>query len=105
MLYLKTVERDTLSLLKTLQNLPELNKFSLVGGTALSLKFGHRISIDLDLFGELDFNKENLMLVLRDKFGDDFVPEVNPTKWAIFSFIKGIKVDIVSYKHPLVEPI
>lgn len=50
MLQTKTVEPGTLSLLKELMELPILNNFSLVGGTALSLKYGHRISIDLDLF-------------------------------------------------------
>ncbi|MCK5703650.1 MAG: nucleotidyl transferase AbiEii/AbiGii toxin family protein [Cyclobacteriaceae bacterium] len=52
MLYQKAVEPNTLSLLKKLQQIPELYSFYLVGGTALALKFGHRISIDIDLFGE-----------------------------------------------------
>ncbi|MBK8389931.1 MAG: nucleotidyl transferase AbiEii/AbiGii toxin family protein [Saprospiraceae bacterium] len=30
--------------------IPELQEFHLVGGTALSLLYGHRTSIDLDLF-------------------------------------------------------
>jgi len=35
--------------------IPELKGFSLVGGTALSLLYGHRISIDLDLFSNAGF--------------------------------------------------
>lgn len=40
----------------------ELKEFRLVGGTALSLQVGHRISIDIDLFsdveyGSIDFEK------------------------------------------------
>jgi hypothetical protein len=31
--------------------IPELDDFYLVGGTALSLMYGYRISIYLDLFG------------------------------------------------------
>jgi hypothetical protein len=30
--------------------IPELHPFNLVGGTALALKYGHRVSVDLDLF-------------------------------------------------------
>ncbi|MGO2357218.1 MAG: nucleotidyl transferase AbiEii/AbiGii toxin family protein [Mesonia sp.] len=48
------------SLLK-LMKLDVFNDFRLVGGTALSLQIGHRISIDIDMFsdieyGTLDFN-------------------------------------------------
>ncbi len=48
MLYPETVEPGTLSLLKKLMEIPSLRPFSLVGGTALSLKYGHRTSVDLD---------------------------------------------------------
>jgi len=45
----------------------ELKTFRLVGGTALSLYLGHRMSIDLDLFtdepyGSIDFAKINAFL-------------------------------------------
>jgi len=50
MLQTQTIEPGTLSVLNTLMEIEELNQFSLVGGTALSLKYGHRKSIDLDLF-------------------------------------------------------
>jgi len=36
--------------LKQLMDMPELQDFSLVGGTALSLLYGHRKSDDLDFF-------------------------------------------------------
>ncbi|HUZ61302.1 MAG TPA: nucleotidyl transferase AbiEii/AbiGii toxin family protein [Hanamia sp.] len=35
--------------------IPELQDFSLVGGTALSLHYGHRKSVDLDLFSNKPF--------------------------------------------------
>ena len=50
MLQIQTVEPDCLALLKYLMGLEELKDFRLAGGTALSLRLGHRISIDLDLF-------------------------------------------------------
>ena len=41
MLHTETVEPRTLSLLKKLMEVPSLQQFSLVGGTALALRFGH----------------------------------------------------------------
>jgi len=35
-----------------------LKDFVLVGGTALSLKIGHRMSVDIDLFTQKDFNAQ-----------------------------------------------
>lgn len=35
---------------------PLFNPFRLVGGTALSLQLGHRISVDIDLFTDADYD-------------------------------------------------
>lgn len=45
MLQTQTVEPRTLEILRNLMAMPELSDFYLVGGTALSLQFGHRISV------------------------------------------------------------
>lgn len=42
-------------LLKKLQAVPSLSEFYLVGGTALSLYLGHRMSYDLDFFSNEEF--------------------------------------------------
>jgi hypothetical protein len=47
--------------LKKLQKLPLLAKTRLVSGTALALQIGHRKSVDLDFFGELDFEIQELI--------------------------------------------
>ena len=67
MLHIKTVEPHTFSILKELMTIPELLNFSLVGGTALSLLYGHRMSIDLDLFSNKAF--ENRVLLRHSKTG------------------------------------
>jgi len=51
MLYLDTIAPDTLSLLKRIQALPEFSGTRLVGGTALALQLGHRMSVGLGVFG------------------------------------------------------
>jgi hypothetical protein len=67
MLQLKTVEPYTLSILKQLMEMPVLQDFSLVGGTALSLLYGHRMSVDLDLFSNKLFENSDIVDALKSK--------------------------------------
>lgn len=53
MLYYNTLDTDALELLKVLQKIPDFNNLRLVGGTSLALQYGHRKSVDIDLFGSL----------------------------------------------------
>ncbi len=55
MLHISTVDTTTLELLKKLLNINDFEGLQLVGGTALALQLGHRKSIDLDLFGKINF--------------------------------------------------
>ena len=53
MLHHEAVRPETLALLRLLTELPSMAKLRFVGGTNLALRFGHRISVDLDFFGKL----------------------------------------------------
>jgi len=61
MLQTQKIEPGTFSLLKRLLGMHVLKDFYLVGGTALALRFGHRISDDLDIFSHLPFEHENIL--------------------------------------------
>ena len=54
MLLYYTIEPYTLELLKKLSNKDFLSETRLVGGTALALQYGHRMSVDLDFFGKIE---------------------------------------------------
>ena len=99
MLQTQTIEPGTLSLLEQLMDLPSLQEFCLVGGTALALKYGHRISVDLDLFCNKEFNKEQIVTELMITFGENLLYENTRASWAIFCYIHNVKVDIIHYKH------
>ncbi len=99
MLYIKTVEPRTFSLLKELMALPALQPFSLVGGTALSLRYGHRTSIDLDLFYHLKFDQLTIIEELEKYFHSRFVYKQQHTQFRVFCFIDNIKVDLVYFPH------
>lgn len=85
--------------------MPQLSNFCLVGGTALSLKFGHRISIDLDLFQTNDLEIDYLIQLLEQEFKKEFVSEKANKNFALFCKIHNIKVDLVKYQHPLIDTI
>lgn len=85
--------------------IPELKGFSLVGGTALSLLYGHRISVDLDLFSHEKFENIIVSEALTREFGGDFILEEKPPHFGIFCYIQDIKVDIIRHPHPIIRPI
>lgn len=95
MLHFETVEPGTLSLLKKLMKLPSLKSFSLVGGTALALRYGHRSSDDLDLFFHEKFEHQIILDELKKEFGENIHIESGHQKIGIFCYIYNIKVDIV----------
>jgi predicted nucleotidyltransferase component of viral defense system len=104
MLHLETVEPGTFAVLEQLLALPELSDFHLVGGTALSLMYGHRISVDLDLFSTTKFDNLLIIEALKNKFGSDFIMEDKHAFFGIFCFIRDTKVDIVRFHHALIRP-
>lgn len=58
MLLYETVESHTLELLKRIMGEPLFSDMRLVGGTALALQYGHRRSVDLDIFGSMTQDAE-----------------------------------------------
>ena len=67
----QTVKPILRSTLEHLMEMEEFAPFRLVGGTSLSLRYGHRMSDDIDLFtdaeyGSLDFH--HLQEILRKEF-------------------------------------
>ncbi len=102
MLYKETVETGTLDLIKKLLRDKELSAFNLVGGTALSLKLGHRKSIDIDLFTDKDFDTSHIASHLSLAYK----AEVTSTlKNGIFCFINDVKVDILAHQYPILNKI
>ena len=107
MLFFETIAPSTLSLLKRLQALDHLAETRLVGGTALALQLGHRISVDLDIFGKWDY-AEGLTEIFS-AVGDVEKESGTPNGKMSFFYIDGVKVDCVAYdmykwlESPVVE--
>ena len=96
------IKPGTLSLLKKLQQDDRLKEHFLVGGTALALHYGHRHSIDLDLFTQERFDENALEIYLQN--GHQFNTTV---KFAhtLMGFIDEVKVDFITHAYDLVEPL
>lgn len=62
-LYYATVSPLLLDILKTLMSSSEFSMFRLVGGTALSLFRGHRMSVDIDLFTDEEYGTVDFDLI------------------------------------------
>lgn len=100
MLHFNTIDLQTLELLKKLQSVAEFNNLRLVGGTALALQIGHRISVDIDLFGQLEVDEVFFYQRLKDI--GSMVQLKKSTNINIFT-INNIKVDIVNYPYLWIE--
>ncbi len=74
----------------------------MVGGTALSLQLGHRISVDLDLFSNLEFS-ENVLVEKLESIAD--VKIFQKAKNTLNIEANGVKVDLIRYNYPTLEPI
>lgn len=102
MLYTETVEAQTLDLIQRLMRDEKLAEFNLVGGTALSLKLGHRKSIDIDLFIDRDFDAGKLSNHLTDHYNAQIHRTI---KNGVFGFVDDIKVDLIAHQYPILNPV
>lgn len=100
MLQAATVASGTLGLLGRLQAEPLLCSTRLVGGTALSLQIGHRVSDDLDLFSVAPLDGMAVQRMLVDKYG--FVPAIIEEN-TLIGFIQGVKIDVIYHPFPWLE--
>ncbi|MBN8578517.1 MAG: nucleotidyl transferase AbiEii/AbiGii toxin family protein [Cyclobacteriaceae bacterium] len=74
----------------------QLNSFYLVGGTALSLRYGHRTSIDLDLFSDKPFDNSQIAKSIRKEI-PSFSYRSDESAIGVFGFIDGIKIDLIKH--------
>jgi predicted nucleotidyltransferase component of viral defense system len=79
----------------------QLKDFVLVGGTALSLQMGHRVSVDLDLFVNQDFETEELREYMERTYRLE-------TDYLAFATVKGeingVQVDCIAHSYPWIRP-
>lgn len=97
MLHKETVSASTLDLIQRLMAEEELQGFKLVGGTALALMLGHRLSIDIDLFSDQPFNAQAVSALLSSRYQiNNLETDLN----TFTCFIEDVKVDCMAHRYP-----
>jgi len=86
-------------LLRELMGKDVLEPFFLVGGTALALRLGHRISVDIDLFSERAFDVQPVVEMLRGTFP---VQALETAKNTVRCEVDGIRLDLISHRYPTI---
>ncbi len=84
MLQTQAIKSNALSILKRVMNMKEFSTFSLVGGTTLALKYGHRMSVDLDFFSYENYDTTLLENALQKEFANKVKLQIQKPKWGIF---------------------
>ena len=112
MLYYNTVNNLLKKSLLQLMAADDFASFRLVGGTALSLQIGHRESIDIDLFsdvdyGEIDFDSIEKYLALNFSYFDYFsnnIPGIGKSYIIGEDKDNAVKLDIF-YTDKFIQPV
>lgn len=100
MLQTNTIHPETLAILKKIMAMPIFQQFNLVGGTSLALQIGHRISIDLDLFTNKDFDSMQLLQTLHTMGQLELLVD-NPPFLQVQ--LDGVKLDFLKFPYPIVQ--
>lgn len=113
MLYYNTVNNLLKTSLDILMLSSEFNSFRLVGGTALSLQKGHRISIDIDLFSDVPYGSIDFKIIdqfiknsfLYSSYIGDNNPGIGKSYTIGFSRNETIKLDVFYTDHFIQAPL
>jgi len=87
------------------QNEPFYKDFHLVGGTALSLQIGHRISDDIDLFTTETLKKEKIFNYAKNIKNDVEIQNDDETIFQLYFPSNNLKIDFVQYPYKLLDPL
>lgn len=102
MLQTQAIEPGILDLIKSLQGKEYLKGFHLAGGTALAFYYGHRISVDIDLFSDFSFDTSRLIESVQQDYALQLYYTAPNT---IKGHIDDVNIDIIAHRYPhLQEP-
>ncbi|CAN5550385.1 nucleotidyl transferase AbiEii/AbiGii toxin family protein [soil metagenome] len=103
MLHEKAADANTRRVLDQLMQDSRFKDFHLCGGTCLALLYGHRLSIDIDLFTKTVFDKSELKSNLQDLF-EDFKEEFSPASIFYFCYLNQVKSDFIYSRPKVISP-
>lgn len=102
MLYLETVSPPLLKIIRAVSSDPLFQDFRLVGGSALSLCLGHRLSGDADFFSNSTFDKRAAEAALLKWLPGFTIMKESPHGFA--GIFEGVKLDLYTWHVPFLLP-
>jgi hypothetical protein len=92
-------------LLAEIGRMPFAGRFYLAGGSALALRLGHRVSVDLDFFSDVDEVDDDSRAEIVAAFKQCRTTEVLENVFGnLLMQVEGRHVGFFSYGYPLLEP-
>ncbi len=101
MLRLDAVPEPVVELLGQLGCHKALEQFALGGGTSLALRFGHRLSVDLDYFTTSEFQPQQLFETL----GLEAATILSVSKNTLSLDAGGVKMDLLRHAYAEIAPV
>ena len=100
-MYEETLDKKARPLLSLFER---FGGYYLVGGTALALQIGHRVSVDFNFFC-FDEQAHNLLPRVKRVFSGYAISVTYATPEQLNLIIDGVKVTFFHYPYPVVEPL
>ncbi len=100
MLHLQALAPQTLGLIRALQAEPALRSFALVGGTALALQLGHRLSVDIDLFSREEYDADAILDLLIGRYSFQLGDRSRRT---LKGSVGDVMLDMIRHDYPELE--
>ena len=92
-------------LLAEIGQMPFAGHFYLAGGSALALRLGHRVSVDLDFFSDVDEvgddSRAEIVAALKQRRATEVIEDAFGN---LLMEVEGTHVGFFSYGYPLLEP-
>lgn len=96
MLYKSAVPVSLCKVLQNLQNVIDPSRFALAGGTSLALRYGHRLSVDLDFFTVSEFDPRQL----ADELGFGPASITGLAQGSLQLRVDNVKVEFLRHAYP-----
>jgi len=98
----EVLPKNSKTILPILSNSAFMSQFYLVGGTALALYFGHRMSGDFDFFSQKPFD-ESALISRISKLGKFQLEQ--KSEQTVIGMLNDIKLSFLGYNYPLLFPL